>query len=127
LPFTVGEALACSNDAATASVRACSPRDIHRAPFAARRARERAVQCALLRCVVGNPFRPGFATAPPRTPMVDSLARAIYEGRRFEDLPVLADALEEAGCTNEEVLSHCRGTRIHARGCWPVDALLGKE
>lgn len=55
------------------------------------------------------------------------LAHTIYEERRFEDMPVLGDALEEAGCENAEILDHCRSLDIHARGCWVLDLLLGKK
>jgi hypothetical protein len=55
------------------------------------------------------------------------VAQVIYDERRFELLPVLADALEEAGCSGEEIIGHCRSAGPHARGCWVVDALLGKE
>jgi hypothetical protein len=54
------------------------------------------------------------------------IARSIYEERRFDDLPVLADALEDAGCSDEAVLAHCRDSAGHARGCWVVDLILGK-
>lgn len=54
------------------------------------------------------------------------VARAIYEDNGFGDLPVLADALEEAGCTDLLLLAHCRGPTGHWRGCWVVDAILGK-
>jgi hypothetical protein len=57
---------------------------------------------------------------------VVKLARTIYDDRGFEDLPVLADALEDAGCTDEAILGHCRGPGPHVRGCWVVDLLLGK-
>jgi hypothetical protein len=50
------------------------------------------------------------------------MARAIYDGHRFTDLPILADALEEAGCTDAAILAHCR-TGEHVRGCWALDAL----
>jgi hypothetical protein len=59
--------------------------------------------------------------------MVVRLAQGIYEDRAFDRLPVLADALEEAGCDNAEILSHCRGPGPHVRGCWAVDLSLGKE
>ena len=62
-----------------------------------------------------------------QTATVTSLAQAIYDERAFDRLPILADALEDAGCTNADVLEHCRQTGIHARGCWVVDLLLGKE
>jgi hypothetical protein len=55
------------------------------------------------------------------------VAQAIYEDNRFEDLPILADALEDAGCTDAELLEHCRGEGPHARGCWVVDLLLGRN
>jgi hypothetical protein len=58
---------------------------------------------------------------------VGEVAGAIYDERRFDDLPVLADALEDAGCDNEDVLSHCRSSGPHFWGCWVVDMLLGKE
>jgi hypothetical protein len=55
------------------------------------------------------------------------MAQVIYDERKFEDLPFLADALEEAGCDNADILNHCRGPGPHVRGCWVVDLLLGKE
>jgi hypothetical protein len=84
---------------------------------------------ALLRDIVGNPFRtppaidPGWLQWQGGT--VNRMASVIYEGRRFADLPILADALEDAGCEDADILSHCRGGE-HARGCFVVDALLGK-
>jgi hypothetical protein len=87
-------------------------------------------QCHLLRELFGNPFRP----APVERGWlrwnggcVGSLARGIYAERRFRDLPVLADALEEAGCAGPDLLSHCRSGEGHVRGCWVVDLLLGHE
>jgi hypothetical protein len=55
------------------------------------------------------------------------MAKGVYDGRRFDDLPLLADALEEAGCTDADILGHLRASGPHARGCWPVDLLLAKE
>jgi hypothetical protein len=55
------------------------------------------------------------------------LARSIYEDRKFEDLPILADALEESGCTGPDILGHCRSGGDHVRGCWVVDRILGME
>jgi len=57
---------------------------------------------------------------------VRSIAQGIRADRAFDRLPILADALEDAGCTNAEVLEHCRQPQEHARGCWVVDLLLGK-
>jgi hypothetical protein len=59
-----------------------------------------------------------------RTSTTVSLAQAIYEDRAFDRLPILADALEEAGCDNTDLLAHCRGDGPHVRGCWVVDLLL---
>jgi hypothetical protein len=58
---------------------------------------------------------------------VIALAEAIYDERAFDRLPILADALEEAGCTNADILNHCRQPGEHVRGCWVVDLILGKE
>jgi hypothetical protein len=87
-------------------------------------------QLRLLRDVFGNPFRP--ATIDPvwlawNGGMIQQLARATYEERRFQDLPILADALEEAGCASHDLLAHFRGLGPHVRGCWALDALLAKE
>jgi hypothetical protein len=82
----------------------------------------------LLREVFGNPFRPA-AVAPDwlrwQAGTVPALARRIYDERRFEDMPVLGDALEDAGCADEALLAHCRSASPHARGCWLLDSLLG--
>ena len=72
----------------------------------------------LLREVIGNPFRPLTLDPAWSTPAVVQLARSLYEEQRFEDMPVLADALEEAGCQDAAVLGHCRGPGPHVRGCW---------
>jgi hypothetical protein len=116
---------------------------------------------SLLRCILGNPFRPAYvvqnrggewsfdARTTARlgkrcvsigmlghcilvdraclTPSVLGIAEAIYADRRFEDLPILADALEEAGCTDDAILRHCRGPGPHMRGCHVLDLILGKE
>ncbi len=89
--------------------------------------REQSLLCDLLRCVFGTPFRP--PTLPPawRTRSVTALAQSIYDDRTFDRLPILADALEEAGCTDADILGHCRGPGPHVRGCWVVDLLLGKQ
>ena len=51
----------------------------------------------------------------------------MYESRGFAAMPVLADALEEAGCDSPDILTHCRGDGPHVRGCWVVDLVLGKS
>jgi hypothetical protein len=58
---------------------------------------------------------------------VARVARAIYEDRRWEDMPLLDDALEEAGCTDQTILDHCRGPGPHALGCHVLDGLLGRS
>jgi hypothetical protein len=80
----------------------------------------------LLREVFGNPFRPVAVVAAWLTSDVLALARDIYDERSFDHMPILADALQDAGCDNDEVLSHCRSEGPHVRGCWVVDLLLGK-
>ena len=57
---------------------------------------------------------------------IHHLAQAIYDERAFDRLPILADALEDAGCTDAAILDHCRQPGEHVRGCWVVDLLLGK-
>jgi hypothetical protein len=81
-----------------------------------------------LRCIFGPmPFRPVSIHPAWRSATVTSLAQAIYDERAFDRLPILADALEDAGCTNADLLGHCRGGGEHVRGCWVVDLVLGKE
>src|SRR5262249_16792147 len=88
----------------------------------------------LVRCRFGHPFRPIQLDPPWVTPAVAGLARAAYDERVLPEgdldparLAALADALEEAGGTNAEVLSHLRGPGPHVRGCWAVDLILGKQ
>jgi len=73
-----------------------------------------------------NPFRPVTADPSWLTSTVVALARQMYESRDFSAMPILADALQDAGCENDDVLKHCRGTGPHVRGCWVVDLVLGK-
>ena len=80
-----------------------------------------------LRCIVGNPFHPIAFDPRWRTETAVALAAGIYDLRAFDRMPILADALEEAGCDHPDVLAHCRGPGPHARGCWVVDGMLGKE
>ena len=54
-------------------------------------------------------------------------AQAIYDEPAFDRLPILADAVTDAGCDNADILTHCRGDGRHVRGCWVVDLLLGKD
>jgi hypothetical protein len=101
-------------------------------PSAFGAARRRTVQerCDLLRDIVGSPFaRPRRVTAGLKRAKgkLRSLAQTIYDERAFDRLPILADALEDAGCHDADILAHCRSGRDHVRGCWVVDLLLGKS
>jgi hypothetical protein len=93
--------------------------------------RECRVQCDLIRDIAGDPYAAASAVDPAwlawNGGTVAQLARAIYTERAFDRLPILADALEDAGCTDDAILRHCRGGRPHVRGCWVLDLLLGLE
>ena len=86
--------------------------------------RERA---GLVRELFGNPFRPVVLDRSWLTSTVLSLAEGIYADHAFDRLPILADALMDAGCVEPVVLNHCQGPGRHVRGCWVVDLVLGKE
>jgi hypothetical protein len=85
-------------------------------------------QAEMLRDLFGNPLRP-LAVDPAwlrwNKGVVVKLARSIYDHQTLDQLPILADALEEAGCSDPVILSHCRGPGPHVRGCWVIDLLLG--
>jgi hypothetical protein len=85
------------------------------------------IQANLLRDIFGNPFRPVIVNPSLLTSTVKSVAQAIYAEAAFDRMPILADALEDAGCTNADILEHCRQPGVHTRGCWVVDLVLGKE
>lgn len=94
--------------------------------YAAREDEVRA-QWRLLADIFGNPFRPVTFDSAWRTTDVLLLARGTYEERAFDRMPILADALQEAGCDSEEILNHCRGEGPHARGYWVLDQILGNR
>ena len=88
------------------------------------------LRLTMLRDIFGNPFRhakidPAWLTWNGGT--VPNIARAVYQERDFDRLPILADALEDAGCDDADILAHCRSGGPHVRGCWVVDLLLGKS
>jgi hypothetical protein len=80
-----------------------------------------------LRDIFGNPFRPITLDPTWLPPTVKALAQKIYDDRTFDQMPLLANELEKAGCKDNEILAHCRETGSHVRGCWVVDLVLGKE
>jgi len=89
---------------------------------------EECEQVLLARCIFGNPFRPVAFDPAWRSESAVALARVAYDTRNFALLPILADALEEAGCDHADILSHCRDQKaVHARGCWVVDLVLSKS
>jgi hypothetical protein len=92
---------------------------------------ERAAQASLLRDIFGNPFwaKPGIEAAwlSWNGGTVRLLAGDAYARRAFEEMGVLADALEEAGCSDPDLLGHLRGQGPHAKGCWALDAIMGRE
>jgi hypothetical protein len=135
-PVPVAVNWVTNRDAFSAAVQAA-----HAASFAlaaqqedsSRRSRwdtERTAQSDWLRCIVGSPFHP-VAVDPGwlgwNQGTVPRIAQCIYQERAFGCLPILADALEDAGCADPQILHHCRQPGEHAHGCWAVDALLGKQ
>ena len=111
-----------SNNAPSEAARALNFEDHNRFEEGKRRQ-----QAVLLRCMFGNPFRPVFLDSAWLTPNVVSLAQTIYDNRAFERMPILGDAIEETGCGNTNAIDHCRSQTEHVRGCWVVDALIGKN
>lgn len=83
-------------------------------------------QAATLRCVVGNPFHQAQVAPEWRTADAFALASGIYAENAFDRLPILADALQDAGCDCEHLLDHLRSGGPHTRGCWVVDAVVGR-
>jgi hypothetical protein len=88
---------------------------------------ELAEQADLLRDIFGNPFQSLEIQLEWLTSDVIALAHGIYSDRAFDRMPILADALQDAGCDDDDILNHCREAREHVRGCWVVDLLLSKE
>ncbi|VTR95431.1 Uncharacterized protein (Fragment) OS=uncultured bacterium PE=4 SV=1 [Gemmata massiliana] len=85
-------------------------------------------QAPLLRDIFGKPFRTMSFSPDWRTATTVALAAQMYESREFSAMPILADALQDAGCDNADMLDHCRDANTpHVRGCWVVDVVLGKE
>jgi hypothetical protein len=85
------------------------------------------VMIEFLRGIIGNPFRSANFSPVWVTETVLMLTRQLYESRDFGTMPILADALQDAGCDNPDILSHCLSDCPHVRGCWVVNLILGKE
>ena len=97
--------------------------------------------CAVIHEIIGNPFQKWSRTPPwyeggliqpdgttvALTDTVRGLAETIHKLQAFERLPILADALEEAGITDTALLAHCRSEDKHLRGCWALDVVRGKS
>jgi hypothetical protein len=125
--LAVAEDPSASNPAFNYGVPAAASTARH-AALATRQARsQERPQEDLLRCIFGNPFHSVAGNPAWLTPTVLALAMAVYEERAFHRMPELADALEEGGCTEADILAHCRKPVEHVRGCWVVDLVLGKE
>jgi hypothetical protein len=88
---------------------------------------EALLQTSFLRDIFGNPFRSVMFSPNWRTDTVVALALEMYESRDFSAMPIIADAIQDAGCFDDDILNHCRSTGPHVRGCWVVDLVLGKE
>ena len=93
-------------------------------------ASESVVQARIVRDILGNPFRPVAFAHQWRFDhnwTAYKVAEEIYENRTFADLPILGDALEDAGCADKAILDHLRAPMLHVRGCWVLDLVLDKE
>jgi hypothetical protein len=85
-------------------------------------------QVIVARDIFGNPFRPVSFLPEWRSDTAIALASQMYESRDFGAMPILADALQDAGCDNQDILNHCRDAKqVHVRGCWVVDLVLSKQ
>jgi hypothetical protein len=87
----------------------------------------RGLEADIVRDIFGDPFRVVSLSPEWRTDTAVALAQQMYESREFSAMPILADALQDAGCDSEDILNHCRLGGVHVRGCWVIDLVLGKE
>ncbi|HEY1190777.1 MAG TPA: hypothetical protein VGE74_24315 [Gemmata sp.] len=126
---TIPPAISAASTVAHAVARAAageSPPDKYDTELDAVEARERVAQSHLLRDIVGNPFRAPSFEPEWRTDTVMALAAQMYASRSFDAMPILGDALADAGCPDGEILEHCRRPGPHVRGCFVVDLVLNK-
>ncbi len=121
---TSGEVVIAASFAASLAEPSVWP-DWHERSDAARIA-ENLAHCELVRDIFGDRIRPSSFDPDWCRHTIAQFADTIYEERAFDRLPILADALEEVGCTDAAILDHLRGPGPHVRGCWVVDLLLGK-
>jgi hypothetical protein len=133
---TEGEVAVVAVNTANALASASDP--TQRATYEVTKKAEMCYQSGLLRCIFANPFRPAPSIEPNwlawNDRIIPRMASTIYEERSLPSghldparLAVLADALEEVGCSDAELLGHLRGPGPHVRGCFAVDAVLGKS
>jgi hypothetical protein len=128
----IAEALSASAWGGAVRARAYTVDAVRAEEGDAARAGEWARQSALIRCVFGNPFRRVWFSSEWLTDTVLALAQEMHESGDFSAMPILADALQDAGCENAGILNHCRvlppagaeEEQAHARGCWVLDLLL---
>jgi hypothetical protein len=132
-PATIFDAGSAAIEAAAAATLGGRARDGDFRSFRSGWAAEQAEQCKVLRDIIGNPYRPVSISPAWQTPQVVALAQATYDERELPSghldaarLAVLADALEDAGCSNADILGHLRGPGPHVRGCFPIDLILGR-
>jgi len=90
-------------------------------------AAELTVHCDYLRDIFGDPFKPTKIDLTWRTPATIKLSQHIYAQCAYEKIPQLAQPLRQAGCIDSRILNHCLGKGPHAKGCWVIDQLLGRN
>ncbi len=106
----------------------CRVISLHEAFDSGRPESEDTSLCMLIRDIFVNPFCHVAFIPKWRTSTAVAIAQGMYESRDFSPMPILADALQDAGCDNKDILDHCRDVNgVHVRGCWVVDLVLGKS
>ena len=123
--YAAAELVWTKND--TGSLWALIKRAMFFRPCLQTNAQEYAIQCDLLRDTVGNPFRPALLPANCRSEDAIRIAEDIFNTGLYENLPVLGDALEDAGCVDTGILGHCRHDAMHVPGCFVVDLVLDRN
>ena len=83
--------------------------------------------CGIIRDAIGNPFQPPTIDPSWLTDGAIPISEFIYKEQAFDRMPILGEVLEDAGCDDDIILSHSRSQSRHVRGCWVVDAILGKS